>query len=78
MPVNLILLAIALTVGIVLVVFVWKASRALEHDELNAEAFSAQEHERLMPSAPPILEEDEDDSDGARSPRGGYGTVSRV
>ena len=48
-PVNIILLAIALTVGTVLTTFVWRKSKSLGKKELRAEADEASEH--LMPGA---------------------------
>jgi len=48
-PVNLILLAVSLTVGISLTWFVWRQSNKLSKKELRAEADEASEH--LMPGA---------------------------
>jgi hypothetical protein len=76
-PVNLILMSIAVLVGSTLVLFIWKQSAKLDHKRLNAQAYAAEEHETLMPGAT-IPEEDDSDADSGRvSPRGGYGTVSR-
>jgi hypothetical protein len=46
-PVNVMLLLIAFTIGTSLTVFVWRKSRALGKAELRAEAENATEH--LMP-----------------------------
>ncbi|KAF2093762.1 MFS general substrate transporter [Rhizodiscina lignyota] len=74
-PVNLILLGIALIIGIGLVGFVYKKSRTLAHDMLQEEAHAAQEHERLMPGADMGAIEEEDVAPNDR--RGhGYGTVN--
>jgi hypothetical protein len=48
-PINLILLAIALTVGTTLTAFVWHKSRDLNKVQLSQEADAASE--RLMPGA---------------------------
>jgi multisubunit Na+/H+ antiporter MnhC subunit len=48
-PVNLVLLAIALVVGTSLTTFVWHKSRTLNKEHLTQEADAASEH--LMPGA---------------------------
>lgn len=48
-PVNIMLLLIALTIGASLTTFVWRKSRSLGKAELRAEADEASEH--LMPGA---------------------------
>jgi hypothetical protein len=48
-PINLILLAIAFTVGTCLTVFVWRKSRHIGKELLTEEADAASEH--LMPRA---------------------------
>ncbi len=49
LPVNLLLLATALVVGVVLVGYVWKKGTTLKRDFLEEEAEEAEE--RLMPGA---------------------------
>ncbi|KAF1990212.1 MFS general substrate transporter [Aulographum hederae CBS 113979] len=49
LPVNLMLLFLALVIGIVLVVFVWRKSKTLGKEMLREEARDAMEGERLMP-----------------------------
>lgn len=75
MPVNLMLLLLALVVGISLVIFVYRRSRQLGKKDLRAEAEGAEE--RLMPGA-------EVNGIDWGSPRGsdsgrdrGYGTIDR-
>jgi hypothetical protein len=48
-PVNLILLAIAMVVGLSLTVFIWHKSQFISKDVLRQEAEEASEH--LMPGA---------------------------
>lgn len=71
-PVNLILLGVAVIVGVSLVGFVYKKSRKLSKEALNEEAFAAQEHERLMPGAD--LGRGREDGDGSGTLN--YGTVN--
>jgi hypothetical protein len=46
-PINLILLAIALTVGVSLTIFVWRKSKVVNKEALAQEADATSEH--LMP-----------------------------
>ena len=65
-PVNLLLLLVALTVGVVLVGFVWRKSYTMGREKLEEEAEEAREV--LMPDAPA------DQMDGARGHQS-YGTT---
>lgn len=77
MPVNLILLGIAVIVGLLLVGFVYKKSRALSKAALNEEAFAAQENERLMPGADlDGIREEGEDSGGINYNTVNYGTAN--
>lgn len=72
MPINVILLSLALLVGIILVTFVWRRSHKIlrENVEEAAESSVGTEREQLMPIA------DVDVNDYGAVNGGGSGTLS--
>lgn len=75
-PVNLILLGVALIIGVALVGFVYRKSKTLQHEMLNEEAFAAQENERLMPGADMGTTREEEDVVPEDRRGRTYGTVN--
>ena len=71
LPVNVILLAVALVVGVALVRYVTRKSRTLHKELLEEEARRAQETEQLMPGAD-VQGMEEDRRRGERD----YGTLN--